>query len=168
MGVSIPSQQRWLFYWSQVLAGKGPPSLRLFQPNDHPERQQDLLEQSPQITKVKLTKLTVRMREPAGIQPHLVQAASVAITSAGKGRAMSESTTGKLWACLARYNDRLVDGTRTLGEKVTQPGWCNTVQSLQERSMGQDKDDTEFCSDGHIRHPADSTKSNCMCYHFPI
>ena len=102
MGVSIPSQQRWLSYWSQVLGGKGPPSLRPF-----PVDQETLLDKP--VTKVKLTKLTIRMREPSKIQPHLVQAASAVITSAGKGRATSESTTGRLWASLARYNDRLVD-----------------------------------------------------------
>ncbi|KAF8434799.1 hypothetical protein L210DRAFT_3410026 [Boletus edulis BED1] len=137
MGVSIPSQQRWLFYWSQVLAGKGPPSLRLFQPIDRPERQQDLLEQSPQITKVKLTKLTVRMREPAGIQPHLVQAASVAITSSGKGRAMSESTTGKLWACLARYNDRLIDELEHWEKESRGP--AGAIQSSPFKSDRWDK-----------------------------
>lgn len=103
MGVSIPSQQRWLFYWSQVVSGKGP---RLFPAEGYPEHQKTPPERTPQI---KLTKLTIRMREPSGIQPHLVQAASVVITSAGKGRAVSESTTGRLWASLARYNDRLVD-----------------------------------------------------------
>jgi phosphatidylinositol-3,4,5-trisphosphate 3-phosphatase/dual-specificity protein phosphatase PTEN len=100
MGVSIPSQQRWLSYWLQVLDGKGPPSLRSF-PDE------TLLDKTPQI--IKLTKLTIRMREPSRIQPHLVQAASAVITTAGKGRAMSESTTGRLWASLARYSDRLVD-----------------------------------------------------------
>ena len=101
MGVSIPSQQRWLSYWSQVLGGKGPPPLRSF-----PAKDETLLDKT---TKVKLTKLTIRMREPSRIQPHLVQAASAVITTAGKGRAMSESTTGRLWASLARYSDRLVD-----------------------------------------------------------
>ncbi|KAI9460796.1 hypothetical protein HD554DRAFT_2132406 [Boletus coccyginus] len=105
MGVSIPSQQRWLLYWSQVLGGKGPPSLRPFPANDHPEHQ----DTTPKITKLKLTKLTIRMREPSRIQPHLVQAASAVITSAGKGRAASEFTTGRLWASLARYSDQLVD-----------------------------------------------------------
>ncbi|KAF8553363.1 hypothetical protein OG21DRAFT_1604164 [Imleria badia] len=109
MGVSIPSQQRWLFYWSQVVAGKGPPALRPFPAEGYPDNQETLLDETPQITKVKLTKLTIRMREPSGIQPHLVQAASVVITSAGKGRAATESTTGSLWASLARYGDRLVD-----------------------------------------------------------
>lgn len=107
MGVSIPSQQRWLFYWSQILAGKGPPPLRPSSAEGLPE--ETLLDKTPQITKVKLTKLTIRMREPPKIQPHLAQAASVVITTAGKGRAVSESANGRLWACLARYSDHLVD-----------------------------------------------------------
>jgi phosphatidylinositol-3,4,5-trisphosphate 3-phosphatase/dual-specificity protein phosphatase PTEN len=37
MGVSIPSQQRWLFYWSQVLQGKDPASFRLSTGKDSPE-----------------------------------------------------------------------------------------------------------------------------------
>ncbi|KAG8216489.1 hypothetical protein J3R82DRAFT_6601 [Butyriboletus roseoflavus] len=106
MGISIPSQQRWLFYWSQVLDGKGPPSSRLFLGKDHSET---LLDRTPQITKIKLTELAIRMYEPSRIQPHLVQAASVVITGAGKGRGVNESTTGRLWVSLARYSNRLVN-----------------------------------------------------------
>lgn len=109
MGVSIPSQRRWLSYWSQVIAGKGPPSLWPFPEEDHPRNPETLNDKTSWLTKVKLTKLTIRMHEPSITQPHLVQAASMVITSAGKGRAISESTTGRLWACLARYSDRLVD-----------------------------------------------------------
>ena len=109
MGVSIPSQQRWLAYWSQILVGKGPPSLQLLPEKVRLENQENLLNKTPQTIKVKLTKLTIRMREPSRMQPHLVQAASVVITSAGKGRGVGQETTGRLWASLARYSDRLVD-----------------------------------------------------------
>lgn len=107
MGVSIPSQQRWLFYWSQVLVGKGPPSLQPFPANVCLENQETRT--PPHFTKVKLTKLTIRMHELSRMQPHLVQAASVVITSTGKGRAVNQSTAGRLWASLARYSDRLAD-----------------------------------------------------------
>ena len=106
MGVSIPSQQRWLSYWSQVLLGNGPLSLRLFSTGDHLEQE---IHREPQFTKVKLTKLTVRMRDLSGMQPCLVQVANIVITSTGRGREPSESTTGRLWASLARYRDGLVD-----------------------------------------------------------
>lgn len=109
MGVSIPSQQRWLSYWSQILAGKGPSSLRLSPANEGLGDQERVLHETSQSPKVRLTKLTVRMGEPSRMQPHFVQAASAVITSTGKRRAVGESTVGRLWASVARYSDRLID-----------------------------------------------------------
>ncbi|KAG9311695.1 phosphatases II [Chiua virens] len=127
IGVSIPSQKRWLFYWSRVLVGRGPPSLR--PRTGHPEHQVD---EAPRSTKVKLTKLTVRMREPSRIQPHLVQAASVVITRAGKGRAVGEATSGRLWASLSRYTDRLVDELRHWENESWDPAGIIPTTTFQD------------------------------------
>ncbi|KAF8838930.1 hypothetical protein BDN67DRAFT_824432 [Paxillus ammoniavirescens] len=105
MGVSIPSQRRWLFYWSQVLQGKEPVSFRLFTGKDSPEP----LNKRNQVPRVRLTELTIRMQELSGVQPHLVQIASAVASSARKGHDVRSSTAGELWASLARYSDRLVD-----------------------------------------------------------
>lgn len=134
MGVSIPSQRRWLFYWSQVLDGKGPPSLRPFPGKYHSE---NLFDRTSEITEVKLTKLVIRMREPSRIQPHLVQAAGVVITSSGKGRGVNESTTGMLWASLARYSDRLVDELEHWEKESCSP--AGAVQTSPFRSDRWDK-----------------------------
>lgn len=168
MGVSIPSQQRWLFYWSQVLDGRGPPSLRLSLGKDHPENQETLFNKTPQIAKVKLTKLTIRMREPSGMQPHLVQAASVVITSAGKGRAVNESTTGMLWASLARYGDRLVN---ELGhwEKESRSS-VGAIQTSPFRDHRWDKSKMirSFAQMGTSDIPPTQEADNVCNYHSPI
>ncbi|KAH0834861.1 hypothetical protein J3R83DRAFT_10489 [Lanmaoa asiatica] len=161
MGVSIPSQRRWLFYWSQVLDGKGPPSLQLFLGKGHPENQETPLDKTLQTPKVKLTKLTIRMREPSRIQPHLVQAASMVITSAGKGRAVSESTTGRIWASLARYSDRLIDELEHWEKESRSP--AGAIQTRPFRNDKWDKakmirsfaqmgtSDIQFTQDGERR-----------------
>ncbi|KAF9239297.1 hypothetical protein BU15DRAFT_88079 [Melanogaster broomeanus] len=109
MGVSIPSQQRWLFYWSEILQGNGPASFRLFSGMDPPDGHETPLNKPNEIGKVWLTKLTIRMQGLSGVQPLIVQAASAVITRTGKGRGAGSSTAGKVWASLARYNDSFVD-----------------------------------------------------------
>ncbi|KAF9226378.1 hypothetical protein BS17DRAFT_777148 [Gyrodon lividus] len=109
MGVSIPSQQRWLFYWSQVLQGKDPTPFRLLLGEDAPEGHGTLLNKQNHGRSVRLLELTIRMQGLSGVQPHLVQAASTVITSTRKRRDVGLSTPVGVWASLARYGDRLVD-----------------------------------------------------------
>ncbi|KAI6107830.1 hypothetical protein EV401DRAFT_1871251 [Pisolithus croceorrhizus] len=92
LGVSIPSQQRWLRYWSQSLAAEG--SLTLHKRS---------------CKKVKISRVVIRMRELSGIQPSLVQAMNM-VQQATNLRSSEAASGGHIWASLARYDDDLVEG----------------------------------------------------------
>ncbi|KAH7882372.1 hypothetical protein F5I97DRAFT_1816987 [Phlebopus sp. FC_14] len=105
MGVSIPSQRRWLLYWSQVLSGEQPTPFRRV-PLDG-NRSMSHVEPPPQ--KIRITKLIVRIRGLSGIQPRLVQAATTVMNSASKRRDGCSPSSQEIWASFSRYNDTLVN-----------------------------------------------------------
>ncbi|TFY55283.1 hypothetical protein EVJ58_g8351, partial [Rhodofomes roseus] len=65
-GVSIPSQRRWLSYWSLLIAHQAPPGFWSTEPGA-------LRRAAP---KVRLTDVTVRMRELSGVKVNLMRAAN--------------------------------------------------------------------------------------------
>src|ERR1700722_113786 len=98
-GVSIPSQKRWLYYWSLLLAHEVPSHMWPLCPNP---------DQLP--PKVNLTQVKLRMREPSGVKMNLVQAASRAIEATNLGKMGPRGyEKGQFWASVARYDDQLVD-----------------------------------------------------------
>ena len=105
LGVSIPSQRRWLRYWSQFLASGGHPLSR------SPCSFSDTLESGPALhsgRRVRLTQVVVRMRELSGVQPSLIQAVNLIKQTANWNG--TEATSGdRVWASVARYDDDLVD-----------------------------------------------------------
>ena len=96
-GVSIPSQRRFLWYWALLLAHEAPAHL---------------WQTAAPRPKVRLTKLTLRMREQSALRLGLVKAANKLIerTSLAKGPNVGQDgSSSHVWASLARYDDRLVD-----------------------------------------------------------
>lgn len=122
-GVSIPSQRRWLYYWSLLLAGQGPPGL--WTPVDEKQTQ----------PKVRLTGLTLRMRELTGVKAHLLKAANALIDKAGRGKATGGS---QVWASLARYDDDLVNELE----------WWERVTRAEDGNLGVRKPGSEHQPDG--------------------
>jgi phosphatidylinositol-3,4,5-trisphosphate 3-phosphatase and dual-specificity protein phosphatase PTEN len=100
VGVSIPSQRRWLRYWSEFLHGVAPPQLPLY-----PKRE----ENSP---KARLYGIKVRMREEGGgAQVAIVRVANALIENAPRRVVgnVKDRGAGDLWVSLARYEDAMVE-----------------------------------------------------------
>ena len=89
-GVSIPSQRRWLHYWSLLLSHRAPPNFWADRP--HP--------------KVRITSITLRMKEASAIKHRFIKATNAVLyrTSERKYKGKDE-----VWMSLARYDDELVD-----------------------------------------------------------
>ncbi|EIW77207.1 hypothetical protein CONPUDRAFT_139208 [Coniophora puteana RWD-64-598 SS2] len=97
-GVSIPSQRRWLGYWSQLLANQGP----------HGFWEVDTIKPKP---KVRLTEIKVRMKDLGGVRVSLVRAANMVIdrTKYGRSGGSKGNEQGHVWVSLARYDDVLAE-----------------------------------------------------------
>ncbi|KAI0360584.1 phosphatases II [Trametes cingulata] len=99
-GVSIPSQRRWLYYWSLVLAHQAPEGFWSTDP-------EVLARPSP---KVKLTQIKLRMRELSGFKTNLVRAVNTLVDAAGLSKTTAATNSrSQVWASLARYDDDFVE-----------------------------------------------------------
>lgn len=108
-GVSIPSQRRWLLYWSQLLAGEGPPGM--WGLSDMKSGSHDDSNPPPILQrKVRITEISLRLRELSGIKVGLVRAANMLMDRGKDGRGLAGSLgNNHVWASLARYDDDLVN-----------------------------------------------------------
>ncbi|KAG1819373.1 hypothetical protein EV424DRAFT_1472640 [Suillus variegatus] len=97
-GVSIPSQRRWLLYWSRLLARPGSTCLR------NGSNSSSIL-----ATKVRITEISLRLREISGIKAGLVRAASLLMDRGKDRNGLVGPRNNRVWASLARYDDDLVD-----------------------------------------------------------
>jgi phosphatidylinositol-3,4,5-trisphosphate 3-phosphatase and dual-specificity protein phosphatase PTEN len=104
-GVSIPSQRRWLLYWSLLLSGASPRGFwGLPGPASSPQSQAD------GHPKAFITSIVVRMREPRGVAASLARAFNTIAHQTGRGNRNAPKVTGEeAWVSLARYDDRFVE-----------------------------------------------------------
>ncbi|EGO03571.1 hypothetical protein SERLA73DRAFT_83635 [Serpula lacrymans var. lacrymans S7.3] len=135
-GVSIPSQRRWLYYWSLLLANQGPLD---FWPISTPSTRDA---PSP---KVRLSQIKLRMRELSGLKLQLIKAASMVMDRAGYGRKGYEK--GHVWASLARYDDEMVEGLEKF-ERLTRHESGNIGKRNTESGHIGDEKLEEFFADG--------------------
>ncbi|KZP14936.1 hypothetical protein FIBSPDRAFT_1048458 [Athelia psychrophila] len=96
-GVSIPSQRRWLYYWSLLMAHQGPVDYWPLHPAPDASR-----------PKVRITQIKIRMKEIVGVKMNLVRAANIVLERTQAAKAKADGS-GHVWASLARYDDELVE-----------------------------------------------------------
>jgi len=89
-GVSIPSQRRWLHYWSLLLSHRAPRDF--WADNPHP--------------KVRINSITLRMKEASAIKYQLIRATNAVLDRTSEKKYKGK---GEVWVSLARYDDELVD-----------------------------------------------------------
>ncbi|KIJ56953.1 hypothetical protein M422DRAFT_57516 [Sphaerobolus stellatus SS14] len=100
-GVSIPSQRRFLLYWSLVLSRTAPDH---FWPLKSP---------SPNTPrpKVRLLKVTLRLRDPGNAKMTIIRTINKVLeqttTSKGEKKVYGQAM-GNVWVSLARYDDEFV------------------------------------------------------------
>ncbi|KAI1798117.1 phosphatases II [Ganoderma leucocontextum] len=106
-GVSIPSQRRWLYYWSLVLARQAPPD---FWPVSVDLAMDPVgVRRACPTPKVRLTQIRLRMRELGGLKTNLVRATNALLEGVGKKIDAKGRNSSQMWASLARYDDEFVD-----------------------------------------------------------
>ena len=101
-GVSIPSQRRWLHYWSLLLSYRAPPDF--WEDKPHP--------------KVLIVSITLRMKEASTIKNQLIRATNASLDRTSEKKFKGK---GEVWVSLARYDDELV-GLLESWERHTRDG----------------------------------------------
>ena len=136
-GVSIPSQRRFLFYWSQILSGVAP---RGFWEVASSQETVKIPQQQ-----VRICSFTIRMLDPGTAKQTAVKVISKVLEKTGVGKVGITVTlyltcwpilnqkvhgnraSGDMWVSLARYDDELVN---------TLEGWEKHTRDPDPQRMG--------------------------------
>ena len=117
-GVSIPSQRRFLYYWALLLAQAAPKHLSAVQETGGASESFKWSDKLKPM--VRLTRITVCMRETSSVTTGIVNAANKIIektsmakgpgveSSDSKGKEKAWAFSNQVWASLSRYDDDLV------------------------------------------------------------
>ena len=118
-GVSIPSQRRWLHYWSLLLTHRAPQDFRAGKL--HP--------------KVRIASITLRMKETSAIKYQIIRATNAILDRASEKKYNGK---GRVWISLARYDDELVDLLESWERTTREEGGHMGLRKPGGGHMGED------------------------------
>lgn len=137
-GISIPSQRRFLLYWSSLLSHTAPSRMWPLTPQPLSSR-----------SKIKLVQITVRLREGDGIMNTLVKLVNKGLDKTANTKGViyaNGESTGKMWISLARYDDEFVEELETW-ERLTRDEQGHLGKGCKDDRFHEGKSVTQIFKD---------------------